>query len=158
MRKKYSISDKVMLSFMTIMIMITFFGVNYEMPIASNNSDEEWHFVLSVDSTSQSYIAARDKLDYSKIYFNWGSVTAGNLSAIEVEPYGVRGGKYVPVGTSKGGHKIYAIYNTGKYSITNWALELSCSRASVGLNSYQGSGLAKGVWSPDSVGLYTILQ
>ena len=47
---------------------------------------------------------------------------------------------------------------TGKYAVTNGVYERGYRYASLGVKSQSGNGTAKGVWSPDCVGSYTILN
>lgn len=157
MRKK-NLGTKIMTFLIAVMIGVTCVAVASKNTNAKNSVDTEWSYVLSVDSTSQTFLDYRMKEDTSKIYFNWGSVISGNLSGIAVEPYGysTSSGRQ-PAGDSYGQHKVCVINNTGKYSITNWVHELGYTYATVGMRSVAGSGLAKGVWSPDSIYTYTVI-
>ena len=46
---------------------------------------------------------------------------------------------------------------TGKYEIKNF-VKRTCNQATIGMRAYKGSGVARGKWSPDCLGSYTVLQ
>ena len=51
-----------------------------------------------------------------------------------------------------------SVNSTGKYAVTNGVYERGYRYASLGVKSQSGNGTAKGVWSPDCAGSYTILN
>lgn len=120
-------------------------------------TDTDWEFAFNSSDKKQLHPAPRDKYTNSNIYFNWGSVVHGTITAMEVSPYGYDGSQYVQAGTSTGGRKRYVADTTGKYEIKNF-VKRTCNQATIGMRAYKGSGVAKGKWSPDCLGSYMVLQ
>lgn len=123
-------------------------------------TDSSWQFSLNSSDDKQVHPDPRDKYTDTKIYFNWGSVTYGNITAMQVSPYGYKKdeNKYYQAGTAGGGRKRYVAEHTGKYRITNYVHERKYTMATIGMRSYSGAGVARGVWSPDCLGEYEVLK
>ena len=118
------------------------------------------NFALAVNVTNdrQVYPEKRVKYTYSKVYFNWGSVSGGSVASIEIEPYGYDGVKYQHVGDLENATKRYQVKSTGEYAVTNYIHELNLPEATVAMRARQGAGVVNGKWSPDCAGTYTVLQ
>ncbi len=127
---------------------------------ASNDGyeDSEWKLAVNVSDNKQVHPEPRPKYTYSKVYFNWGSVVYGTVSKLDVEPYGYDGSKYYHVADRNGSAKRYDVSHTGKYAITNYIKENGWTSANIAIHSKSGSGVVRGVWSPDCAGTYTVLQ
>ena len=63
-----------------------------------------------------------------------------------------------PAGNEHGAARECVVNRTGKYAVTNGVYERGYRYASLGVKSQSGNGTAKGVWSPDCAGSYTILN
>lgn len=120
--------------------------------------DSKWEFAFNSSDKKQRHPDPRDKYTSSNIYFNWGSVVNGTITSMEVSPYGYIGTQYVQAGTETGGRMRYVASTTGKYEIKNFVKKIGCNKATIGMRAYKGSGVAKGKWSPDCLGSYTVLQ
>ena len=121
--------------------------------------DSAWELAVNASDNKQVHPKeARPKYTYSKVYFNWGSVVNGNVTMLDVEPYGYDGSTYYHVGDRQGSAKRYNVGHTGKYAITNYIKENGWTSANIALHSKKGSGLVKGVWSPDCAGTYEVRQ
>ena len=77
-----------------------------------------------------------------------------------ITPYGSYGtdDSLKPAGNEYGATRECVVNNTGKYAVTNGVYERGYRYASLGVKSQSGNGTAKGVWSPDCAGSYTILN
>ena len=95
----------------------------------------------------------------SKIYFNWNGAY-NNLTKLMITPYGSYGtdDSLKPAGNEYGATRECVVNRTGKYAVTNGVYERGYRYASLGVKSQSGNGTAKGVWSPDCAGSYTILN
>ena len=65
---------------------------------------------------------------------------------------------YLQEGKEHGATRECVVNSTGKYAVTNGVYERGYRYASLAVKSQSGSGTAKGVWSPDCAGSYTILN
>lgn len=158
MRKRRK-SGKIMVLVMVAMLALS--GMAYtKTAYAANTTDEKWSFALGVKITKMSYIPNRIKENDSKIYINWIAAYGGNLSKITVAPYGSheKDGAHRTAGTSTGGDRRCIMNSTGKYALTNYVYELKYRYASVGMLGNKGGGAARGLWSPDCAGSYTVLK
>ena len=128
---------------------------------ATNDGYKDSAWELSVNASDNKQVhpkEARPKYTYSKVYFNWGRVVNGNVTMLDVEPYGYDGSTYHHVGDRQGSAKRYIIRNTGKYAITNYIKENGWTSANIAIHSRSGSGVVKGTWSPDCAGTYNVLE
>lgn len=128
---------------------------------ATNEGYKDSAWELAVNASDNKQVHPKDpktKYTYSKVYFNWGSVVNGNVTMLDVEPYGYDGSTYHHVGDRQGSAKRYDVKKTGKYAVTNYVRENGWPSANIAIHSKKGSGLVKGVWSPDCAGTYEVLQ
>ncbi len=153
------VKNKVMMLLMALMLVVSGMGVSAT-SFAANTSDDPWSFSLGVKMTTMQHIVGRRKDNDSKNYIYWSSTYGGNLSKITISPFGANSaqGKAYPAGTKSGGERRYIMNQTGKYALTNFVYELGYKYARPGMLGNKGSGGAKGVWSPDCAGSYTVLQ
>lgn len=77
-----------------------------------------------------------------------------------ITPYGSYGldDSLKPAGNEYGATRECVVNSTGKYAVTNGVYERGYRYVSLGVKSQSGNGTAKGVWSPDCAGSYTILN
>ena len=146
---KKRIGNKIILATIAGMLVLTGMGISESVSSAANTSDTKWEAVLDENSTQ------------AKIYIYWSLTYGSGLSAISVGVYGCTGdsAKKYPAGRLDGDRKrFYGINGMGKYAMTNYVNELKYSYAKLGFKSLSGSGVAKGVWSPDCAGSYTVLK
>lgn len=158
---KKRIGNKIILATIAGMLVLTGMGISESVSSAANTSDTKWEAVLDENSTQVKYTNKRRKDTNSKIYIYWSLTYGSGLSAISVGVYGCTGdsAKKYPVGRLDGDRKrFYGINGMGKYAMTNYVNELKYSYAKLGFKSLSGSGVAKGVWSPDCAGSYTVLK
>ena len=156
--KRKTIGNKVMIVMMTLMLLLTGLGMSQSV-FAANTTDATWSYNLNADSSKMHYISRREKMNNSNVYINWNGVYGGNLSKIAVSPYKAKksSGSLVNAGTSTGGSRTYIMNGCGKYEVKIY-VKSPYKFASVGMKAYKGKGTAKGVWSPDCTGHYTVLQ
>ena len=161
MQKVSKVKRFIAMTAMAAMLSITGLGVAQKNVQAANAKDESWSFSLSVNSNAFQYIKGRNKTDDSKIYINWSSTYGGNISQIQVYACGSNSEYGEPINASRkksGDNPIYGfMYGAGKYSLTSYVHEQGLSYARPGMKSIKGSGTAKGVWSPVSIGTYKII-
>ena len=156
--KRKTIGNKVMIVMMTLMLLLTGLGMSQSV-FAANTTDATWSYNLNADSSKMHYISRREKMNNSNVYINWNGVYGGNLSKIAVSPYKAKksSGSLVNAGTSTSGSRTYIMNGCGKYEVKIY-VKSPYKFASVGMKAYKGKGTAKGVWSPDCAGHYTVLQ
>ena len=153
------VSNKIVTGIMTFMLMVSVFGVCdlVSAKAAPNTGDTSWSFNVSTSNTSWQFTGVREKRDDSKIYVHWQNGYNG-VSSIYITPYGYSTSKGSGACGTDGGHEVsYKLNSTGKYSVTNYVNERGYTHAKIGIKSAVGNGTAKGVWSPDSAGTYTVL-
>lgn len=158
---KKRIGNKIILAVIAGMLGLTGMGISESVSSAANTSDKAWEFALSYKKTDVNYTNKRRKDNNSKIYVNWQSTVGGDLTAITVGAFGCYSdsSKKYPAGRLDGDKKRFCVMNgTGKYALTNYVNELGYSHAKIGLRGVTGSGVARGVWSPDCAGSYTVLK
>lgn len=149
MRKK----GKVLNLICGVLVFITCFSIACNHANANNNSDSPWSYTLSVQDSSYHFVQQRKKEDDTYVYVRWSDKT-GTLKALNLKVYG----DGVDCGTqNKGVSHTYYISHTGRYSLVNYVFENGCSMCKVGFKSNDGYGVAQGVWSPDSIGTYTVI-
>ena len=134
MQKVSKVKRFIAMTAMAAMLSITGLGVAQKNVQAANAKDESWSFSLSVNS---------------------------NAFQIQVYACGSNSEYGEPINASRkksGDNPIYGfMYGAGKYSLTSYVHEQGLSYARPGMKSIKGSGTAKGVWSPDSIGTYKII-
>lgn len=147
------------LAVITMGLMIALTGIGMSTTVFADTTDTIWSFNLNVSTTKFQYLS-REKQNNSKIYINWQSSYGGNLSKICVTPKGSDKKDSTPknAGTVHGGSRQYIMNGSGKYSLTNGVYEMGYKFARPGMRAQAGKGTAKGCWSPDSAGTYTVLQ
>lgn len=159
MRKVSKFRKSVVMVAMAAMLSLTGLGVSGKSAKA-DTIDTTWSFSLAANSYSFNFLPLRQKDNSTKIYFNWNGTYGGTLTALTVSPYGAydANGSKIAAGTNSAGEKTYSVNQTGKYRVTNYVHELGMTHATLGVRSKVGYGTAKGVWSPDCAGSYSVLQ
>ena len=138
---------------MGLMVVCLFICILQTRVKAANTSDSAWKFTLSVQDASYKYVGQRAKENDSYVYLKWSEKT-GTLSALNARVLGDGADCGTPV---VGVEHTYYVWALGQYSIVNYVNENKRTKCNLGLRSNAGYGDAIGLWSPDSVGTYTVI-
>ena len=124
-------------------------GVSTIPAYAANIKDKEFNFRVGYDSTTQAgETTERAKEDSSSVY-----IKPSNYRDLCIKTFGYRNGSWN--NDTKNG---YAIVTKGEWLIHNYIYERGSRSAKLNITTATPgtSGIATGVWSPDSVGSYTV--
>ncbi len=158
--KSRRIGSRLFSALLTLLMMVTIMFTGGIVTCAANITDTDWSFNITTTNNSYSLSDIRPKDDDSSFYVQFISTngptsfylqTYGGLenNKSSMEPHNYGGIKFIP--------------KTGRYSVRNMVYEDLHDYgeniyACFGVKASSISGYIGGVWSPDSVGSYTVLS